>query len=68
VRKRTHRPLLRQGEPRDILARLISQRYPVYAEADLVIESTAQPAEATTEQVVEALRRHLEPHDAGAMA
>src|SRR5262245_51492695 len=68
VRKRTHRPLLRQGDPKDILARLINQRYPVYAEADLVVESTAQPAEATTEQVLEALRRHLQPHDAGAPA
>ena len=66
VKKRTHRPLLRQGDPREVLARLISQRYPVYAEADLVVESTAQPAEATTDQVLEALRRHLEPHDAGA--
>jgi shikimate kinase len=66
VRKRSHRPLLRQGDPKDILARLISQRYPVYAEADIVVESTAQPAEATTEQVIEALRRHLQPHDAGA--
>ena len=63
VRKRSHRPLLRQGDPKEILARLISQRYPVYAEADLVVESTAQPAEATTEQVIEALRRHLQPHD-----
>jgi shikimate kinase len=68
VRKRTHRPLLRQGDPREVLARLISQRYPVYAEADLVIESTAQPAEVTTDQVLEALRRHLATQDAGAMA
>jgi shikimate kinase len=68
VRKRSHRPLLRQGEPKEILARLISQRYPVYAEADLVVDSTAQPADATTEQVLEALRRHLQPHDTGAAA
>ena len=68
VRKRSHRPLLRQGDPREVLARLIGQRYPVYAEADIVVESTAQPAEATTEQVIEALRRHLQPHDAGAPA
>jgi shikimate kinase len=68
VKKRTHRPLLREGDPREILERLISQRYPVYAEADLVVESTAQPAEVTTDQVLEALRRHLEPHAAGAAA
>src|SRR3954468_297655 len=68
VRKRTHRPLLREGDPKEILERLISRRYPVYAEADLVVESTAQPAEITTDQVLEALRRHLEPHPAGAAA
>jgi shikimate kinase len=59
VKKRTHRPLLRQGDPREILARLMNQRYPVYAEADIVVESTAQPAEVTTDQVLAALRRHL---------
>jgi shikimate kinase len=68
VRKRTHRPLLRQGDPREILERLISQRYPVYAQADIVVESTAQPAEVTTDQVLEALRRHLEPQPTGAAA
>jgi shikimate kinase len=68
VRKRAHRPLLRQGDPREILARLMNQRYPVYAEADLVVESTAQPADITTDQVLEALRRHLAPEAAGAAA
>ena len=68
VRKRTHRPLLHQGDPKDILARLINQRYPVYAEADLVVESTAQPADMTTEQVLEALRRHLALQATGAVA
>ena len=68
VRKRTHRPLLRQGDPKDILARLMNQRYPVYAEADLVVESTAQPADRTTEQVLEALRRHLATQATGATA
>jgi shikimate kinase len=68
VRKRVHRPLLRQGDPREILARLMNQRYPVYAEADLVVESTAQPADVTTDQVLEVLRRHLAPEAAGAEA
>lgn len=66
VRRRGHRPLLRQGEPREVLERLMQQRYPIYAEADIVVESTAQPAERTTEQVVEALRRHLQPSSAPA--
>ncbi len=61
VKRRSHRPLLRQGDPRDILEQLMKQRYPIYAEADVVVESTAQPAERTTEQVIDALRRHLHP-------
>jgi shikimate kinase len=68
VRKRSHRPLLRQGDPKEILARLMNQRYPIYAQADLVVESTAQPADITTDQVVEALRRHLTPQAEGAAA
>jgi len=68
VRRRSHRPLLREGDPREILARLMDQRYPVYAEADIVVESTAQPVETTTEQVIEALRRHLAAQAAGAPA
>jgi shikimate kinase len=59
VKRRANRPLLRAGNPREILGRLIAERYPVYSEADLVVESTAQPADRTTEQVIEALRRHL---------
>ena len=60
VRKRSHRPLLKQGDPKEILERLIMQRYPIYAEADIVVESTAQPADRTTEEVIEALRLHLQ--------
>ena len=65
VKKRTHRPLLREGDPREILRRLMDQRYPIYGEAHLVVDSTAQPADRTTEQVIEALRRHLSPQPAG---
>lgn len=63
VKRRGHRPLLRQGEPREILARLMGQRYPVYAEADIVVDSTAQPADRTTEQVLEAIRSHLQAEE-----
>jgi len=67
VKRRGNRPLLRQGpSPRETLALLMAKRYPIYAEADLVVESTAQPADITTEQVFEALRRHLIPETAGA--
>lgn len=64
VKKRAHRPLLRQGDPREILGRLMQQRYPIYAEADLTVESTAQPADRTTEQVIDALRAYLQAETA----
>ena len=65
VKKRAHRPLLRQGDPREILDRLMRQRYPVYAEADIVVDSTAQPADKTTQEVIDALRAYLETHTTG---
>jgi shikimate kinase len=68
VRRRTHRPLLRQGDPKEILGKLMTQRYPVYAEADIIVESTSQPADRTTEQVVEALRAYLQARPAGTAA
>ncbi len=66
VKKRGHRPLLRQGDPREVLQRLMEQRYPIYAEADVTVESTAQPADRTTDHVVEALRTYLETEKAPA--
>jgi shikimate kinase len=68
VKRRGHRPLLRQGEPREVLARLMAQRHPIYAEADIIIDSTAQPADRTTEQVIEALRTYLAAEKAKATA
>ena len=37
--RRSHRPLLNSEEPRAVLARLVDQRYPIYAEAELVVDS-----------------------------
>ncbi len=55
VARRTHRPLLKNGNPRDILERLIALRYPVYAEADITVETGDIPATATVERVAAAL-------------
>jgi shikimate kinase len=68
VKRRGHRPLLRQGEPREVLARLMAQRHPIYAEADIIVDSTAQPADRTTQQVIEALRTYLAAEKAKATA
>ena len=55
VSRRSNRPLLQQPDPRAVLAELIEQRHPVYAEADLFIDSGEGPAEATTARVIAAL-------------
>ena len=39
VSKRSDRPLLKEGDPATILKRLIDLRYPVYALADVMVES-----------------------------
>lgn len=54
--RRTDRPLLRSGDPREILGRLMADRHPVYAEADLTIDSEpGAPHEVMVEHIVAAL-------------
>ena len=57
---RDHRPLLRQGDPRQILADLIAVRYPVYALADATVDTTDEPPDITTSCVLDALEQLLE--------
>jgi shikimate kinase len=55
VSRRSNRPLLKQGDPRAILADLIERRYPVYAEADVVVDSGDGSPEATVNRAIAAL-------------
>lgn len=56
---RTHRPLLMKGNPRQILAKLIEERYPIYSEAAVVVESLAgQTHEDMAERIIAALCDH----------
>lgn len=53
---RTHRPLLNNGNPREVLASLIDQRYPVYGLADVTVESVGgQSHEAMAARIIRAL-------------
>jgi shikimate kinase len=58
VARRNHRPLLQNGDPRQILERLIAVRYPIYAEADITIETGDAPTAATVERVIEGIAAH----------
>lgn len=59
VRKRSHRPLLANPDPDGTMRRLMSERYPIYAEADVTIESRDMPHERVVEEVMRALGRWL---------
>ncbi len=54
--KRGNRPLLKNGNPREILATLIDKRYPIYAEADIVVDSRDEPHEVTVNDIIDALK------------
>jgi shikimate kinase len=53
--RRDNRPLLKRGNPREILEKLISERYPVYAEADIIVDVSDEPPESTTDRVLDAI-------------
>lgn len=55
--RRNNRPLLKRGDPREILQRLMIERYPVYAEADVVVDSVDGPPEVTLDRVASSLDR-----------
>ncbi len=55
VSRRNNRPLLQRSDPRSVLAGLIERRHPIYAEADIVIDSSDGSAEQTTARVIAAL-------------
>lgn len=57
--RRGNRPLLKQGDPREILERLIAVRYPVYAEADIIIDCEDGPQEAMVDRVLAVLTGHF---------
>jgi len=54
VSKRTHRPLL-QDDPEGAMRHLMQTRYPIYATADIVVESKDLPHEAIIGEIIEAL-------------
>lgn len=57
--RRNDRPLLARGDPRTVLATLLQQRGPVYAEADIVVDSGKGPLNAVVARVLDALARHV---------
>jgi len=55
VQRKDNRPLLKAGEPREVLERLLAEREPFYALADIAIESENGPHGETVERILSAL-------------
>lgn len=65
IKRRNDRPLLKTDDPAARLKALIEERYPVYAEADLIVHSRDVPHEAVVEEIIVALAdKVLLPHQA----
>ncbi|HKZ95818.1 MAG TPA: shikimate kinase [Hyphomicrobiaceae bacterium] len=57
VNKRDTRPLLKASDPETVMRELMAARYPVYAEADITVESRDVPHDTIVAEVLEALRK-----------
>ncbi|MFN3869634.1 MAG: shikimate kinase [Hyphomicrobiaceae bacterium] len=55
VGKRNTRPLLRTDDPEAVMRRLMNERYPVYAEADITVESRDVSHDVIVDEIIEAL-------------
>jgi shikimate kinase len=63
VGRRETRPLLRTGDPREIMERLLKEREPIYATADLAVDSEDGPHQTAVDRILAVLeaRDLLEP-------
>lgn len=68
VARRNHRPLLKRGDKRTILEKLMAERHPVYAEATLTIDSSDGPPEETITAIMARLEDYLAAHPEAAAA
>ncbi|KAA0971607.1 shikimate kinase [Aureimonas fodinaquatilis] len=63
VSKRPTRPLLQAPDPRQVMQDLIDKRYPVYAQADLVVQSRNAKRETIAMEIVAALEKYCAQKD-----
>ncbi|MDS1136585.1 shikimate kinase [Nitratireductor indicus] len=60
VGRKSTRPLLNNQDPESVMRRLMDERYPLYAEADIVVHSRNEPKDVIAGEVVDALEQYLE--------
>jgi shikimate kinase len=55
VSKRDTRPLLKGTNPREVMEKLVEERYPVYALADIVVDSVDGPHDVMVKDIIDSL-------------
>lgn len=60
VRRRSNRPLLQTDDPEAVMKALIEERYPVYAQSDITVESRNVPHMVVVSEIIDALACHLD--------
>ncbi|MCC7016100.1 MAG: shikimate kinase [Rhodospirillales bacterium] len=58
--RRGGRPLLAHGDPRATLERLMTERYPVYAEADVTVDTTDENIERMVDRILASLQERAD--------
>jgi shikimate kinase len=64
VSKKQNRPLLKTPNPRAVLEKLIAERYPTYALADITVLTRDDRREVIAGEVIEAINRSFDAADA----
>jgi shikimate kinase len=64
VSKRNNRPLFEGRDPDVVMKELMQARYPVYATADITVESRDVPHEVIVAEIIEALAKNRLPAEA----
>ena len=60
VGRKDNRPLITGKDPLEVLTELAAVRYPIYAEADVVVETGDTAHHVTVDQVIQALTTYLQ--------
>jgi shikimate kinase len=68
IKRKDERPLFRNGDYEGTLRRLLNEREPVFAEADIVVASQDGPHEITVDAIIAELQRRLGAAHAAAPA
>jgi shikimate kinase len=59
IKRRHNRPLLKSDDPGETLRRLIGERYPIYAQAEITVQSRDVPHEKIVDEIIAGLAARL---------